>query len=217
MNDDKIVHTSDYLADDMYNNIDHQTAQQKQINHNSLYTLADNEIQSSSDLEDQNEAVDWKSTNGHKGELVVAYDNKVKNRTLRPRIFYALYVRPNDDGNRHLIYRLSTDQILVTKEYQSIPVPEDLIEAISETESYSNKNQTNRFDTNHSIIQDDHSNNNDDHRYIYPNGMDDSEDESYDELDCSQQLNGMGSYKIIEQENQNIYLPWDQVILQAYL
>ena len=66
MNDDEIVHPSDDLDDDIYNNIDHQTAQQKQTNHNSLYTLADNEIQSSSDLEDQNEAVDWKSTNGHK-------------------------------------------------------------------------------------------------------------------------------------------------------
>ena len=46
----------------MYNNINHQTVQQKQkqTNHNSLYTLADNELQSSSDLEDQIEAVDWK-------------------------------------------------------------------------------------------------------------------------------------------------------------
>ena len=34
--------------------------------------------------------------------------------------------------------------------------------------------------------------------------MDDSEDESYDEMDCSQQLNSMESYKIIEQENQNL-------------
>ena len=34
--------------------------------------------------------------------------------------------------------------------------------------------------------------------------LDESEDESYDELDCSQQLNGMESYKIIEQENQNL-------------
>ena len=99
MNDDEIVHPSDDLTDDMYNNIDHQTAQQKQTNHNSLYILADNELQSSSDLEDQNEAVDWKSRNSHKGELVVAYNNKVENRTLRPRIFYVLYVRPNDDGN----------------------------------------------------------------------------------------------------------------------
>ena len=131
MNNNEMVHPSDDLTDDMYNNIDHQTTQQKETNHNSLYTLADNEIQSSSNLEDQNEAVNWKSTNSHKGELVVAYDNKVENRTLQPRVFYALYVRPNDDGNGHLIYRLSMNQILVTKEYQSVPVRKDLIDAIS--------------------------------------------------------------------------------------
>ena len=39
---------------------------------------------------------------------------------------------------------------------------------------------------------------------IHSNDMDDSEDESYDELDCSQQLNGMESYKIVEQENQDL-------------
>ena len=204
MNNDIIVHPSDELADDMYNNIGHQTAQQKQTNHNSIYTLADNKIQSSSDLGEQNEAVDWKSTKGHKDELVVAYDNKVENRTLQPGVFYMLYVRPNNDGNGHLIYRLSTDQILVIKEYQSVPVPEDLIKATSETESYDNKNQTNRFGANHPIVQDDHSNNNNDYVCIHPNDKDDCEDKSYDELDCSQQLFGMRSNKIIEQENQNL-------------
>mmetsp|Transcript_55032 Transcript_55032/g.61536 ORF Transcript_55032/g.61536 Transcript_55032/m.61536 type:complete len:406 (+) Transcript_55032:52-1269(+) len=169
MNDDEKVHPSDDQADNMYNNIDHQTAQQKQTNHNSLYTIANNEIQSSSDLEDQNEAVGWKSTNGHKGELVVAYDNRIENKTLRPRVFYALYVRPNNDDNRHLIYRLSTDQKLVTKEYQSVPVPEDLIEAISKTDSYGNKNQVNRFDNNHSIVQNYHPNNNNDYGCIHSN------------------------------------------------
>ena len=119
MNNDEIVHPSDDLADDMCNNIDHQTAQQTQTNHNSLYTFADNEIQSSYDSEDQNEAVDWKITRGHEGELVIAYDNKVGNRTLCPKAFYALYVKPNEDGNRHLIYKLSMDQIVVTKDYQT--------------------------------------------------------------------------------------------------
>ena len=39
MHDDKIVYPNDDLADDMYNNIDHQTAKQKQKNHNSLTPL----------------------------------------------------------------------------------------------------------------------------------------------------------------------------------
>jgi len=97
-----------------------------------------------------------------------------------------LYIRLNDDSNGHLIYRLSTDQILVTKEYKSVPVPEDLIKAISETDSSDNKIQVNHFDSNHSIVQDDHSNNNNDDGCIYSNDKDDSEDESYDKLDGSQ-------------------------------
>ena len=76
MNDDKIVHPSDDLADDVYNNIDYHNVQQEQTNHNSLYTLTDNKLQLSSDLEDPNEANDWKSSNSHKGELVIAYDTK---------------------------------------------------------------------------------------------------------------------------------------------
>ena len=87
MNGDKKVHPSDDLADDMYNNIDRHNVQQEQKNRNSLYTLANNELQLSSDLEDQNEGVDWNSTNSHKGELVIAYDNKVENKTLCPRVF----------------------------------------------------------------------------------------------------------------------------------
>ena len=109
MNDDKMVHPSDDLADDMYNNIDHHNVQQEQTNHNGLCTLADNLLQLSSDLEDQNSAVDWNSTNSHKGELVITYNNKVVNKTLCSRVFYALCIKPSDNGNGHLMYRLSTD------------------------------------------------------------------------------------------------------------
>ena len=87
-----------------------------------MYTLADNKLQLSSDLED----FDWNSTNSHKGELIIAYNNKVRYQTLQPRTFYTLYVKPNKEGNGHLMYRLSTDQIVVTKVYQVVPVPEDI-------------------------------------------------------------------------------------------
>ena len=86
---------------------------QKQTNHYSLNTLADNKLQLSSDLED----LDWNSTDSHEGELVITYDNKVGNKTLYPRAFYAFYVKPNENGNGYLIYRLSTDQIVITKDY----------------------------------------------------------------------------------------------------
>ena len=64
--------------------------------------------------------------------------------------------------------------------------------------------QVNNFDSDHSIVQDDHSNNNDDGGRIHSNDKDDSEDESYDELDGSQQLNDMESNKIVKQENHNL-------------
>ena len=73
---------------------------------------------------------------------MIAYNYKVGNKILRPRVFYALYIRQSDNSNGHLVYRLSTDQILVTKEYQSVHVPEDLIEAMRETNSHDNKIQS---------------------------------------------------------------------------
>ena len=70
-------------------------------------------------------------TNSHKGELVIAYNTNVINNTLRQRLFYALYIGPNDDSNGHFICKLSTDQILVTMKYQSVPLPKDLIKAVT--------------------------------------------------------------------------------------
>ena len=114
------------------------------------------------DLEELYRTNDWKNANTHKGELVFAYNTKVGSKTLHPRVFYALYIKPNDIGNGHLIYRLSTDQILVTKEYQLVPVPEDLIKAINKTDSSNNKIQVDHLNSEDSIVQDDHSNNNKD-------------------------------------------------------
>ena len=108
-------------------------------------------LQLNYDLVDLYRTDDWKSTISHKSELVIAYDNKIENKTLHSRIFYTLYIRLNDIGNRHLVYQLFTNQILVTKEYQSKPVPEDLIEAISKTNSSINNRQA--------IVQNNHSNN----------------------------------------------------------
>ena len=64
-----------------------------------------------SDLEDQNKANDQKSKNSYKGELVIAYNTKAQNNTLYLRVFYTLYIKPNDIRNDHLIYKLFTHQI----------------------------------------------------------------------------------------------------------
>ena len=142
--------------------------------------LTNSEQQCNYDLEDPYGTDDWKSTNSHTDELVIAHDNKVGNETLRQIVFYALYIRPSDNGNGHLIYRLFMDQILVTRKYQSVPVSEDLIEAISEINSYDKKIKITQFNSNHPIVQDDHSNNHNKDRHTHINDKNNSEDESYD-------------------------------------
>ena len=156
MNDNNKDHSNNDLTDDnMYNNIDQDNIDWEQTNQNSLYTLAKKKLQLSSDLED----LDWNSTDNHNGELIIAYDNKVGYKTLRPRAFYVLYVKPNEKGNGHLIYRLSTDQIVVTKDYQTIPVPEYLVDTTCKSDPYENKSQVNDVDMIISIVHDDQSNN----------------------------------------------------------
>ena len=115
--DDRMVYHSNNPTKNVYSNISHKNVQQERTTHNSLYPLTNSQPQLNYDLEDPYRTDDWKGTNSHKGELVIAYNNKVGNKTLRPRVFYALYIRRSDNDNGHLIYRLSTDQILVTKEY----------------------------------------------------------------------------------------------------
>ena len=82
----KVVHPSGDLTDDDYSNIEDHETQHKQINqNNSFYTLVEDKLQPSPQLEDQNETNDWKTTNKHEGELVLAYDNNSRSNTLYPR------------------------------------------------------------------------------------------------------------------------------------
>ena len=59
------------ILDDMYSKISHNNVNQKQTTNHNLYTLANNKIQLSSDLED----LDLDSTDNHKGDLIIAYNN----------------------------------------------------------------------------------------------------------------------------------------------
>ena len=52
LNGDIRDHHNNDLTYNVYNNIDHNNVDWKQTNHNSLYTLANNKLQLSSDLED---------------------------------------------------------------------------------------------------------------------------------------------------------------------
>ena len=67
-------------------------------------------------------------------------------------MFYAFYIKPNDYNNDHLIYNLSTDKIVVTMKYQSVPVPRDLIELMNKIDSSKNKIRVDHFDIKQSIF-----------------------------------------------------------------
>ena len=109
MNNTETVYLNDGLADDNNNNIEDHGAQHKKIDqHNSFYTLVENELQPSPQLEDKNETDVWKTPNRHQGELVMAYNNNARSNILYPRILYAIYIEPNDSGTDHLIFKLST-------------------------------------------------------------------------------------------------------------
>ena len=200
MNNNKLDCHCNNPTNDVYSIINNKNVQQEQTTHNSLYCLTNSKLQLNYDLEDLYRTNDWKSTNSHKGELIIAYNNKVGNKTLRPRVFFALYIKTHDIGNGHLIYRLSTDQILVTEDYQSVHVPEDIIEAISKTNSSDNKIQAIHFNNNNqTIVQDDHSNNHNEGGHTHINDMNNSEDKNHSELNSSLQLYGMEPNKIVNQ------------------
>ena len=158
----------------------------------------------SSHLEDLNETNDWKTINNREGELVMAYNTNDGNNKIHPRTFYALYIGLNDSSNGHLIFKLLMKQILVTIKYQPIYVPEDLTKAINETDLFTNKIQTNHFNSDHFIVQDNYSDNYKDGGQNHFNNGNNPEDESDYELDSSQQLNVMGLNKIIDQGDQVI-------------
>ena len=197
MNDDKMVYPSDNLTNDVYRNINYHNIQHEQTTHNSLYTLDNFQLQLSCDLEVLNEADDWKNTNSHKSELVIAYNNKAGNNALHQKVFYVLYIEPNAVNNGHLIYNLSTDQIVVTMKYQSVSVPKDLIELVNKTDSSNNKIQIDHFNIEQSIVQENYSNNKEYGSQTSNNNKDNSEDGDTDELDNSQHLEDLMSDKIV--------------------
>ena len=121
---------------------------------------------------------------------------------MHPRTLYTLYtlyIEPNNNDIGHLMFKLSTKQILTTMKYQPVPVPENLFNTINETNSFTTKIQINQFDSDRFIAQDDHFDNTGDEGKTQSNNVDNSEDESYDELDSSQQLDSMESNIIFHQ------------------
>ena len=86
----------------------------------------------------------------------MAYNTNAENGTLYPRTFYALYIGPHDNGIYHLIFRLSTTQMLTTMKCKPVPVSENLFKSIDEKDTFTNKIQFDWFDSDCFIGQDDH-------------------------------------------------------------
>ena len=83
MNNKKAVHPSGDLTNDDYSNIeDHETQHERVNQNNNAYTIAEDKLQSSHQLKDQNETNDLKTTNKHEGGLVMAYNNNAKSNIL---------------------------------------------------------------------------------------------------------------------------------------
>ena len=188
----------------MYSNINHKIVQQKHTTPNSIYTLANYKLQLNSDLETLNGTDDWKSTNSRKNELIFAYNNKAGNNTLHPKKFYALYIKLNGDNNGHLIYHLSRDKIVVTMNYQSVPITEDLIEPMNKAESSNNKIQVDYFNIGQSIVRVNYSNNNENESQTSNNNKNDSEDGNIDDFSNSQHRDDLMLDKIVDHGDQII-------------
>ena len=66
------------------------------------------------------------------GELVLAYDVQWNNKTSTLRVFFALYIGPNDGGTGHSVFKLSTKSMIVTTRCKPIPMPGNVIEVVNQ-------------------------------------------------------------------------------------
>ena len=66
------------------------------------------------------------------GDLVLAYDVQSNNKTLKPRKFYAPYIRPNDGGTGHSVFKLSTTSMIVTPRCKLVLMPGNVIEVVNQ-------------------------------------------------------------------------------------
>ena len=66
------------------------------------------------------------------GELVLAYAVRLNNKTSKPRAFYALYIRTNNGGTGHSVFKLSTKSMIVTPRCNPVPMPDNVIEVVNQ-------------------------------------------------------------------------------------
>ena len=66
------------------------------------------------------------------GELVMAYEVTSSNKTTDPRAFFALYIRPNDSGTGHIVFKLAMKRLVTTQKCKPKPTAEDVVKVINE-------------------------------------------------------------------------------------
>ena len=75
---------------------------------------------------------------------------------MHTRAFCVLYIGGNDSGTSHLVFKFSTKQLLTTHQYQPVPMPEEIIQAVNEIGTITNTIQLDHFDSDHHIAQQNH-------------------------------------------------------------
>mgnify|MGYP005669607397 CR=1 FL=1 len=83
----------------------------------------------------------------------MVYNVTANNKSLHPRIFYALYIGPNDSSTGHLVFKLSMKQLITTPKCKPVPMPEDIIQAVNEMGTITNKIHLDHFDSDQHIVQ----------------------------------------------------------------
>ena len=66
------------------------------------------------------------------GELVMAYNVTVSNKTTDPRAFFALHIRPKDSGTGHIVFKLLTKGLVTYPKCNPKPMAEDKAEVVNE-------------------------------------------------------------------------------------
>ena len=54
------------------------------------------------------------------------------NKTIDPRVFFVLYIGPNDSGTGHIFFKLATKQLVTTLNCKPKPMAKDIVEVVNE-------------------------------------------------------------------------------------
>ena len=65
-------------------------------------------------------------------ELAMTYNLTASNKTTYSRAFFALYMGPNDSGSGHIVFKLSTKQLVTTPKCKLKPMAEDIAVVVNE-------------------------------------------------------------------------------------